>query len=425
MRTPIRYLTNVSAVSLGLALLSCEAVFTTSSEPAGNPPTNTLGSYYFLPKSRIKIDGVPGKDTGTYSITITPVNEPDRNHRYFLRYHPNALAEDTYTITVDAKGLLQTLNLQAEDKTPAIINKVADTAASILSAAENAAAMVRLQGTPPPKPCDSPPQLPFTVVFDPQDENEYSKARRLVSAAHFILDVSPVPSARRKTSSFTADGNKQVLVDARGVSSSELQTLSSDGVFFHPPTIVTVEVRPEDSTCLRLVYVTDIRIPDKHQLAVFDLRRMALVKRTTNLAFVDGNLTTVGETRPSQALAAVTIPADLAAKAAAAIPALIKIQNDTANASVNAETARLNAQTARLNAESNWLKAEANLAQQRGGNADSTSSASRAMLQHAEAENNRAKAELIKTQAQFETKVAATPSASVTATPTPSPTRQE
>ena len=92
---------------------------------------------------------------------------------------------------------------------------------------------------------------------------------------------------------------------------------------------------------------------------------MALVKRTTNLAFVEGNLTTVTETRPSQVLAAVTIPADLASKAASAVPSIIKIQNDTANANTNAEAAKLNAQTALLNAETQKMKAEAALAQER------------------------------------------------------------
>ena len=80
---------------------------------------------------------------------------------------------------------------------------------------------------------------------------------------------------------------------------------------------MTVKILPQNATRL-LVQKTDLRIPDRNQLAVFDLRRTALVKRTTNLAFVEGNLTTVTEIRPSQVLAAVTIPADLAAKAATA-----------------------------------------------------------------------------------------------------------
>src|SRR3954469_12272309 len=168
MRVLSRYLTNFAIGTFACALLGCGTVFDSEVEPAGNQPGDVLGVYYFLPKTRLKIDGVPG-DKGTYAIAINQLNEPDRNNRYFLHYHRNAMAEDTYTVTVDSKGLLQTLNLQAEDKTPAIINKVADTIVSAFSAAENAAGLrgVREVGTPNA-------ELPFSVVFDPQDYQEYS-----------------------------------------------------------------------------------------------------------------------------------------------------------------------------------------------------------------------------------------------------------
>ena len=403
---------NVSAALSALVLVSCGSVFTTSSEPAGS----ALGNYYFLPKTRIKIDGTPVKEGSSYSITISQISEPDRDHRYFLLYHRNALAEDTYTVTVDGKGLLQTLNLQAEDKTPAIINKVADTVVSALSAAANVAGLRTAK-----QPCEPIPA--FTVVFDPQDGREYSAAKSALKD-DFELEVVPNPESRIKSSQ-SPNAEKPIVVGARSPSSLELQNRSADGVFFHPPTTVTLKITPKN-TCLRLFQVTDIRIPDKHQLSVFDLRRMALVKRTTNLAFVEGNLTTVTETRPSQVLAAVTIPADLAAKAAAAVPTLIKIQNDTANASTNAETARLNAQTARLNAESERLKAEAALARQRAASATSPSSATRAVVQHAEAENAKAQTELLRTRAQLGPQTTApAPSSNSTATPTPSPANRE
>jgi hypothetical protein len=341
---------------LSLILSSCGSVFTTTSEPAANPPVSGLGSYYFLPKTRIKIDGAPVKDSTSYTITIAQVNEPDRNHRYFLRYHRNVLSEDTYTVTVDSKGLLQTVNLTAEDKTPAIINKIADTIVSAISAAESAGGLRAARGVVV--------EQPFSVAFDPQDEEEYAAAERLIDKAGFTLAMTPKPNSSSTASARTSSNDKGLLLNARSASEAELQKHSSDGVFFHPPTTVTIKITPQSGTRL-LVQKAELRIPDKNQLAVFDLRRMALVKRTTNLAFVEGNLTTVTETRPSQVLAAVTIPADLAAKAATAIPSIIKIQSENANASMNAETARINAQTALINAETSRLKAEDTLNQLR------------------------------------------------------------
>jgi len=338
-----------AAALLSLIAAGCGSVFTTSSEPSANH----LGIYYFLPKTRIKIDGAPVKDSNNYAITVAQVNEPDRNYRYFLRYHGHAFSDDSYTLTVDSKGLLQTLNMEAEDKTPAIINKIADTIVSAMQAAASAGGF-RVAGAPVV-------ELPFTVIFDPQDRREYFAAKGLVEAAGFNLSVTPTPGSSETA---TSNYSKGVVLSGRSASQVEMQERASDGVFFHPPTTVTVKITPQNSARL-LVQKTDLRIPDKNEVAVYDLRRTALVKRTSNLTFVDGNLTTATEKRPSQALAAVTIPADLAAKAASAIPSIIKIQNDNANAATNAETARINAQTALINAQSQKLKAEEALNQAR------------------------------------------------------------
>jgi hypothetical protein len=400
--------------SAALWLTSCGTVFTTTSEPDGVAPPDkpVVGNYYFLPKTRIAIDGtVAGTN---YTIAITQVNEPDRRHRYFLRYKGNAFSEDTYTLTVDPKGLLQSLNLQAEDKSPAVINKIADTIVSVVSATANVQGFEAITQTRPDV------ERPFSVVFDPQDAEEVSKARSVVDAAKFVLMVEPDPQAslhRGKVS----NRDKEIVAATRQVSSVEMQNRSSEGIFFHPPTVVTVKIVPKSRDRILLAKLAEIRIPDKHQLAIFDLRRLALVKRTTNLAFVEGNLTSVGETRPSQVLAAVTIPADLAAKAASAIPAIIKIQNETANASTIAETARLKAQTDLLSEETARLKAASALAQQRNGIGATSPverDVARTALKHAEAENAKAQAELLRTRQQVERQL---PNAMPLPSPTESP----
>src|SRR5437879_9127678 len=67
---------------LALFLTGCGSIFTTSPDPTGNRSSSTLGSYYFLPKTRIKIDGAPANNGSSYVITISQVNEPDRDHRF-------------------------------------------------------------------------------------------------------------------------------------------------------------------------------------------------------------------------------------------------------------------------------------------------------------------------------------------------------
>jgi hypothetical protein len=403
-------------------LTSCGTVFTTSSEPQDNATSSKplVGSYYFLPKARIAIDGTLGKDGATYAITITQTNEPDRDHRYFLKYKGNSSSEDTYTLSVDSKGLLTTVSLQAEDKSPAVINKVADTIVSAISAAENVAGFVPGEKT---ETTEKEEQHPFSVVFDPQDQEELSEAISVINRAGFLLTANPEPTSSHRTRQGRRH-DKEIVSAVRQASSSELENRSSEGVFFHPPTTVTLKVAPKNKKQVLLTKTTDLQIPDKHQIAIFDLRRLALVKRTTNLTFSEGALTTVGETRPSQVLAGVTIPADLAAKAASAIPALIKIQNDTANAAMVAETARLKAKTDLLDQETARLKATVALAQQRASTHAASATerdAARTALEHAQAENAKAQTELIHAKAQNEGRLQS-PVPAATPTVSPSPT---
>src|SRR5439155_4963709 len=88
MRIWTRLISAGGAIST-LVLVSCGSVFTTTWEQSGSAPISALGSYYFLPKTRIKIDGAPGKDSSGYTIAVSQVNEPDRDQRYFLHYHRN------------------------------------------------------------------------------------------------------------------------------------------------------------------------------------------------------------------------------------------------------------------------------------------------------------------------------------------------
>lgn len=390
----------------------------TTSAPEGSAPPNDplVGNYYFLPKAKVQIDGTPGEKGAAYTIAISQTNEPDRNHRYFVRYKGSTFSEDTYTLAVDAKGLLQTVNLQSEDKSPAIINKLADTVVSVLSADANAAGMNRNAATEPFT------ERPFSVGFDPQSTEEVSNAQAVVTEAGFLLTIDPIPPNTRRQRQ-PSRGDKEIATPRTLASSSEVRQRASEGVFFHPPTTVTLTISPKTRARVLLTKPTEIRIPDKHQLAIFDLRRLPLVKRTTNLAFSEGMLTNVGETRPSQTLAIVTIPADLAGKAAAAIPAIIKIQNETANAGTIAETARLKAQTDLLSQETARLKAQAALAQQvKGGGTTSNGDAASAALQHAQAENARAQTELIRTKEQSQQQSPTTPSDTNTSvSPSPPP----
>src|SRR5215207_3994809 len=47
-----------------------------------------VGNFYFLPRGMVRITGNT-EQNGTYKLTISKFNVPDRNHRYFLKQNMN------------------------------------------------------------------------------------------------------------------------------------------------------------------------------------------------------------------------------------------------------------------------------------------------------------------------------------------------
>jgi hypothetical protein len=133
--------------------------------------------------------------------------------------------------------------------------------------------------------------------------------------------------------------------------------LSNHGVYYRPPTTVSLKIKTREGYVGDFMQTATVRVPDPSSIAVLSLSRPFLVKKTTNLVFVGGDLHTVDFTHPSEALGVIGIPASIASKLAAAIPAIIKIQDERANADTARETARLNAERDLLKARKEYEEA--------------------------------------------------------------------
>jgi len=218
-----------------------------------------------------------------------------------------------------------TTNVDSEDKTPAVIDKVVETVVSVAKISAHLGQRVLLDDT---GAVVGP--LPFNCTFDPLNASQVAAARGKVSAAGFELQVSD-------------GGGEQAKDPLPG------DKLSGRGVFYRPPRLVDVSIsaKAKDKPVLEQ---TVVRVPDPNQVAVLDLGRPFLVKKTTNLEFVGGDLKKVDYHKPSEALAAVSIPASILAKVADAIPSIIQIQDSRANAALKEEKAYLDAQKAVIDA---------------------------------------------------------------------------
>jgi len=111
-----------------------------------------------------------------------------------------------------------------------------------------------------------------------------------------------------------------------------------------------------------------VHLPNHAPVLGYNLGRAALVTKKSGLTFKDGCLVEVGVDKPSQVLAGVQIPLNIAKKVVALPTDLIQlklnIQNSN-NALLTAQTGQIAAQTALINALSNQLVAERLLEQLR------------------------------------------------------------
>ena len=262
---------------------NCSALQTT--EATTTDPVRThavLGNYYYLPRGEVKVTGAKGSDN-TFVVTISSVLEPDPKHRYFLSHKTNALYDDDFKIEVNDKGLLATVNLTVEDKTPAIIGDIAGIVANVLKLGA---------GTDPNRSAaaeDGEPK-PFSVVFDPFDSSDIQKANNVLSKANFVLDEPTHATLTHPNTTFEKKGGLRLV----------------DGVIFHPPVPVTISLHPTKYSTQ--ITKGSVMLPDKHSILAFDLRRSPFIKRTSELTFTDGMLKSSHVIKPSQVAGILGIP---------------------------------------------------------------------------------------------------------------------
>jgi hypothetical protein len=326
----------VAVAFLAFALWGCQTL-TTTHEPVNAPvPVKPrVGQYYFLPKKLIQITGTSNETA--YSIAMQELIEADRDYRYFLHLGKNIFYDDHTVLTTNSKGLLSTVNVTTTDATPAIIDTLAEMAVNLARIAANTSA-AKGGGNPPD---------PFDVVFDPFDELQVTRAAKRMFDSGVILTHLPLPAVKTH---FTGDIKKGTAP-------------SPDGVFFRPPTIASFEISTAEGRSGHVYRRFGVTVPDKRTVAVLPYNREFLVTKQLNATFTDGQLTSVDYQLPSQARAAVGIPANIVKRVAEAIPEIVRVRNENRsdpNAAINAQAALLNAQAGLLNAKKALKDAEKN-----------------------------------------------------------------
>ncbi len=183
-----RVFTTISlCVAIGVSA-GCGSVTTrTGTIDTSSAPGKAKGIFYYLPKTLVRIKGTV--TNSVYTVTLSSEYVADGSARYFLETKDNVLYEDDSTLEVDAKGLLTTVDITAEDKTGAIVADLAAIASKAMTFGAGAGAARNASGE----------ILPFDFTFE---LTEFTKVQARLQTIGLEASLEKSISTEAKISAF-------------------------------------------------------------------------------------------------------------------------------------------------------------------------------------------------------------------------------
>ncbi len=350
-----------------LILSACRSALLTYGDTDVPAEKKTVESVaYYLPKGKIEIVCAWSKDSNTFVFTVTPLIEAERGSPLWVKRNANPFFDDTMTLSVNGKGLLQTANVTTQDQTAATLATLISAAGSAMTFGAGIAPMQKGKAVP----CLNrlPDVIPsvFHHVFDPGDASTTSgeywveipgapgnvrRALQFKVSAECIGTAAsmatPTPSAKhplqgvvvrlpipyRVTIKQTASVTRPVPPKGEGgkePTDAQWEEYNTSEKYCWKAT----GEAPSDAKDVVLV------IPDNGHSYVLPLSRVPAVSRETDVALVDGTLQTLTMKRPSLVLGIASIPQTILT---ALVPIPLSIRQSAAN-NVQAIDTRLKAE---------------------------------------------------------------------------------
>lgn len=311
-------------------------------------------SYYYLPKgllnitSKAKIKIYSKKDTKeivkveliTQEFEHSKEIIPDTENIFQLTHSKNALANDELTIKISSKGLLESIDIIAEDRLPNIVETITNAPSVIFSTGgddkdEGEEELV-----------ETIKEYSKTIVVDPDElEKEYS----------WLISVSLNEGTSSK------DVNASFLIKKTTYNNSQSATISDDlefkGIFTRPVEAIKFTIEPQEFK-LKLAKSTHEffeYLPSQSRLIKVPISRALFAKKENNLVFVDGILKENEIKKPSEVEGFISIPINIA-KAIVSVPAqLFQFRIDNTKKENELETEIQKLQNTVLQGERNKL----------------------------------------------------------------------
>jgi hypothetical protein len=291
------------ALILTAPLFSC-AVLTT--HPIAHAPQEVAATYT-LPKAIVTV--VVHEDGDRVFLKGDNIKYvPDPDQVFAVNYNPSVFASDDVQIEVDKFGYLAKVSVTTDVVADDIIINVAKAVAAFPAA------------TLPPGNAIA------TVSFDPTNTLDLDAANRHLSSIKKNLKIRLHPAASK------AGPNAVAAITRR----------SYTGIAYRPLTPLVLEL-------LRDEVVEDqitVLVPNASRIMTIPISRSGFVERVSAVEFESGVIAKIALKKPSEALAFVSIPIEVA-KAIISVPAeLIQLRVGATNAEkelYEAEKARMEA----------------------------------------------------------------------------------
>ena len=269
------FVSRLLVVGAVLGCAACTAV-TSVSDP------NQEGMVYHLPKTLLTMTVSHIEAEDRFQIAITQTNQPDTTHRYVMSYRHNPFYSDRLCAAVSKQGLLKTVEIATDDKSPEMLLAFVKEFAS-RRAARRALAGVKIETV--------------TVRFDPYLRRDVAIAERILrtkfadkSIRIQLPEITFLDSDSRYGSQRSAKKNGPETCDGRGLCFRTIvQTpviLVSDGQQ------VDVEYAP---------------VADRSFMGHINLKRAFFVEKVQRLKFDEGALVGATIKHPSEGLAVANV----------------------------------------------------------------------------------------------------------------------
>jgi hypothetical protein len=289
----------------------------------GGPLCHSALGHYFLPKAMLSITATADKAAGTQTADWTMEPHADRSQAFCLDYLESVTSKDIVTVQRTDEGLLQTLNANVEDRTPAIVTSLVQTAENLTIAA------AREAGVPGPD-LDT-----VKFQFDPFVWDELILAKSELRRFNLCIYVEgfSFPTDGMSSAQILAAARRWCSLDAHATQRYEPpiyafanqpvpREVLGSGIMYRPTAPYRLVMLHQKSGVWELYRNKQFDMPNASPVLSIGIERAVFTTRKTSLVFNNGTLTDVAIDKSSELEGFVQIPLAVA-QAIVDIPAQI------------------------------------------------------------------------------------------------------